>query len=146
MTNPLAEYEKEAFEARGRKEYQRAISLYEKIVKENPKWEHGQAFCNLAGCYEDIGELEKAEKNYLAALNIQPEYYIFVANYAAFLYLHKEPQIAFDWYLKLLKIEINISSAENQQLDNIKTALLELGEKLGWSKDRVQTQIAEYLN
>ncbi len=150
MTNPLVEYEKNAFDARSNKNFQVAISLYEKIVMENPNWEHGEAFYNLAGCYEDIGELEKAEENYLNALNIQPEYYIFADGYASFLYRFGEPQIAFNWYLKLLKIETDskplVWSDENQrQLDNIKVSLFALGEKLGWNKDEVETRIAKYL-
>jgi tetratricopeptide (TPR) repeat protein len=150
MTNPLVEYEKNAFDARRNKNFQVAISLYEKIVVENPNWEHGEAFYNLAGCYEDIGELEKAEENYLNALNIQPEYYIFVGGYASFLYQFSEPQTAFDWYLKLLKIEKENKplewTSENQwQLDDIKINLFALGEKLDWSKDEVETRIANYL-
>ncbi len=151
MENQLIKYEKDALEAVNNQNFQLAISLFEEIVRQNPKWEHGQAFCNLAGCYEDIGELERAEENYLNALNIQPDYYIFVGNYAGFLYQFGDPQIAFDWYLKLLKIESNFlgiggeKTPDSQQIKRAKLGLIALGEKLGWSKDEVETRIANYL-
>lgn len=145
MTNPLVKYESEAFEARRKKDFQVAISLYEKIVSENPNWEHGQAFYDLAGCYWDIGEIEKAEKNYLRALNIQPNYYIFVGGYASFLYRFGKPETAFDWYLKLLKIETDISSDGNPQIENVNKGLFALGEKLGWNKDAVEKRVTDYL-
>jgi tetratricopeptide (TPR) repeat protein len=151
MTNPLVEYETQAFEARNRGDFESAILLYEKIVNQNPNWEHGQAYYDLAGCYWDIGEIEKAKENYLRALNIQPLYYIFVGGYAAFLFEFGEPQIAFDWYLKLLKIEsefTGIGGVRNPDLEGMKQTklgLIRLGEKMGWDKNEVETRIADYL-
>jgi len=151
MENQLIKYEKDALEAMNNQDFQLAISLFEEIVKQNPNWEHGQAFYDLAGCYEDTGQLEKAKENYVQALKIQPDYSIFVGGYASFLYQFGEPQVAFDWYLKLLKIEtenkpLEWTSENQRQLDNIKVGLFALGEKLGWSKDEVETRIAECLN
>jgi|ANMQ01.1.fsa_nt_gi tetratricopeptide (TPR) repeat protein len=85
MRCELVELEKKAFLARDRGDLGEAIESLEELVRINPQWEHGEAFFNLAQCYEEIGDLQKAKANYLRALEIQPDYYIFIEGYAAFL-------------------------------------------------------------
>jgi hypothetical protein len=133
MTNPLVEYERQAFNARDQGDFRTAIMLYEKIAKENPNWEHGQVYYDLAGCYEDIGDLQKAEENYLRALEIQPNYYIFVGGYAGFLDRHGDPRAAFDFFAKLFR------DGDAPGLDSIKSKLYILGEQIGWTEDEVET-------
>ena len=140
--NELVKLETDALAAMNSGEFRLAISLYEKIVNENPNWEHGQAFYNLAGCYEYIGDIKAAETNYLRALSIAPKNWYFVGGYADFLDQYGDLKAAFDWYLKLLRIESESKpvtwTVENQKvLDDIKLTLYGLGEKLGWNKDEV---------
>ena len=84
MNNHLVELETLAFHARDRGELGDEIEKLEELVRINPQWEHGEAIYNLAGCYEEIGDLQKAKANYLRALEIQPDYYIFVEGYEGF--------------------------------------------------------------
>lgn len=147
MTNELVEHENEAFKARGEGDFPTAISLYEKIVAKQPDWEHGQAFYDLAGCYEEIGDSGKAEENYHRPLDIQPTYYIFLSGYASFLSRFREPEKAFNAYLELLKVEtetvpLSWTSENEQMVDDIKANLFSLGEKLGWKKESVKSRIA----
>lgn len=88
MRNELVELETKAFFARDRGDFGEAIKNLEELVRINPQWEHGEALYNLAGCYEDIGDLHKAKANYLRALEIQPDYYMFVEGYSSFLERH----------------------------------------------------------
>jgi len=143
----LVKLEKYALEAMNRKDYRHAIALYKEIISQNPGWEHGQAFYDLAGCYEDIGNLEKAKENYLRALEIQPNYHIFVGGYAGFLDQYGDPREAFELYLKLLRLETEFKPLEwgpenQQQIDRIKSNLYVLGARLGWNQDDVEKVIA----
>jgi len=139
MRNILAEYESQAYQARSESNFDRAIDLYEKIIQENPGWEHGEAYLNLASCYEANGNIEKAEENYLNALRIQPDYYIFVGGYASFLDKYGEPRMAFDWYLKLFNIEKEMTGSDSVQslAGRIEHRLFELGAALGMRDDEI---------
>lgn len=133
----LVKLEKYALEAMNRGDYRQAIALYSEIVERNPYWEHGQAFYDLAGCYWDIGELDKAEKNYLRALEIQPNYYIFVGGYAEFLDQHGDPKAAFDLFAKLFR------DGDAPDLDSIKSRLYILGARIGWAADEVEEMLGK---
>jgi tetratricopeptide (TPR) repeat protein len=146
MNTNLRELEREAFEARERGDFRKAITLYEKIAQESPNWEHGQIFYDLAGCYEDTNDLPKAEENYQRALHIQPTFYIFVEGYASFLYRKGELGSAFDWYLNALKIELRsrpskVDPPHDQRLVRFRDIIHSLGARLGLSPDEVEEKI-----
>jgi tetratricopeptide (TPR) repeat protein len=132
MMEHLVELEKKALQAMNLGDFTHAIKLYEEIVRENPQWEHGQAFYDLALCYENIGDLQKAEENYLRALEIQPKYYIFVGGYAEFLEQHGDPRAAFEFFAKLFR------DGDAPDLDIIKSKLHILGARIGWKDDEVK--------
>ena len=118
---------------------ERAVELFTVIVNENPGYEHGECFHNLAGCYEDLGELDKAEENYRRALEYEPKNPIFLGGYAAFLYLHRDPQAAFEEYLKLWKLEY--SSGNKAQAENAMLGLRELGRRLGLTDEELTQRL-----
>src|SRR2546426_1005955 len=100
MESDLVKLETEALASRNAGDQKRAVELLSAIVTEQPDWEHGEAFCDLAGCYEDLGEFDKAEESYRRAIDYGPANPYFWGGYASFLYLHRDPQTAFDAHLK----------------------------------------------
>jgi Flp pilus assembly protein TadD len=139
MKSDLINLEKKALALRNAGRLSEAVELFSTIVKEQPDWEHGAAFYNLACCYEDLGELVLAERCYGDALRYQPKNPIFLGGFASFLYLHGDPQKAFDTHLTLLEIEN--SNGAKDRVNSIALALNPLGEKIGLSRHAVAAKI-----
>lgn len=141
--NHLVDIERRALDLQNSGQTEEASELFSAIVEEQPDWEHGMGFYNLAGCYEDLGRLELAEKCYYTALRYQPNYDVFLGGLASFLYLHGEPEKAFSAYLEVLKV-----SKGNNDEDGVErciTGLIALGKKVGWSEATVFEKISERL-
>jgi tetratricopeptide (TPR) repeat protein len=98
------ELEQEALKLTNQGDFKTAIELYKKIVEENPNYEFGACFYNMACCYEELGELEKARENYLKAIEYSDDS-IKLGGYASFLYLHGDTEEALEAHLKLLGFE-----------------------------------------
>jgi len=130
MSERLIELEKEALKMQSSGDLQTAIKLYKEIIKEDPGYEFGICFYNLACCQEDIGELGAAEENYLKSIEYDNEDVVRLGGYASFLYLHGKPKAAFAAYLKLLKLEKTMGLDITETL----TGLFELGKKIGLTK------------
>lgn len=151
MEHPLIKRQRQALRAMNEKNFRVAIPLFEEILKESPSWEHGRGFYNLAGCYEDIGELNRAEENYLNALRVQPMYHVFIGGYASFLYLFGEPAKAFEWYLKYLKSISEFRGVggtptpDLERMGQSKSILFDLGKRLGWNRNEVEKRISDFL-
>src|SRR5713101_2028982 len=88
MKSHLIETDRKALQLRNTGHLKEAAELFATIVKEQPDWEHGTAFYNLAGCYEDLGELTLAEQCYRDALRYEPKNPHFLGGLASFIYLH----------------------------------------------------------
>lgn len=133
MAHHLVELEQEALNLMNGGNYKEAIKLYEKIIDENPNWEFGVCFYDMAHCFEELGELEEAKKNYLKAIEYDDEDSIRLGGYASFLYLHGEPKQALDAYLKLLTLK------KQQHLDTsrILIAIETLAKKIGLSDKEI---------
>jgi len=116
-----------------------ASELFSRIIKEQPDWEHGTTFHLLGQCYEDAGKFALAEQNYREALKFEPKNDIFLGGLASFLYLHGEPQNAFDAYLDLLSI--CKSEARTADADSCIGALRALGKKIGRSESLITAKI-----
>lgn len=135
--------EKKAIEEINKANYLEAIDLLNTLVRKNPFYEHGKAFYNLASCYEEIGDFDNAEMNYLKALEISPQNSYFLGGYASFLFLFRQPKIAFEYYLKLLKVE-----DDNRDVFGKKETMLglyQVGKRLGLSQEKVNKISLEYL-
>ncbi len=100
-------------------------------------------FHNLAQCYEDLGQLELAEECYNAALRYEPANPIFLGGLASFLYLHGEPEKAFDAYLEVLEVE-KVNKAE-RGVESSTIALKALGKKIGLPEASVTERINRIL-
>ena len=140
MTHPLVELERKALELKNSGRSAEAAELFAMIVEQQPDWEHGIALHLLAQCYEDSGQLELGAKFYLVALEYGPENDIFLGGYASFLYLHGNPEEAFDAYVKLLNIYRQENSKDHA--DSCMLGINALGERLGWSRDMIAEKIA----
>ena len=135
MKSHLIALDQQALALRNSGRLAEAAELFAAIVKEQPDWEHGTAFYNLAGCYEDLGELGLAEQCYRDALRQEPKNPHFLGGFAAFLYLHGDADKAFAAYLELLEVE---RAAGNQRgVETATTALRTLGRKMGLSEQAV---------
>jgi|GEM_PF-1700129 len=116
-----------------------AAKLFSALVEEQPDWEHGIGFYDLAGCYEDLGKLELAEECYNAALRYEPANPYFLGGIASFLYLHREPEKAFAAYLELLRVaKVN---KDEKEVESLITPLKALGKKMGLSEAAVIERI-----
>ena len=100
----LLNLEKKGLDALGLGNYQEATKMFEKITQISPDYEHGMAFYNLACALEEIGDIERARKEYERALYYVPDDHIRMGGYASFLYVHGNIHEAFEAYLRLLKI------------------------------------------
>lgn len=61
----------EALKLYNEKEYQKAIDIFSSILETND--DNAEIYNNIATCYLQLGELEKAEKNYLKAQSLDPK-------------------------------------------------------------------------
>ena len=111
------------------------------IVKEQPDWEHGTAFFNLASCFEDLGKLPLAEKCYRDALRYGPKNPYFIGGLASFLYLHGETDKAFSAYLTLLEVER--ANGHLKGIETATTALQSLAKIMGLSEEALAEHISE---
>jgi tetratricopeptide (TPR) repeat protein len=142
METLLIELEKEGLNLRRQGNIEQAANIFTKIVSKQPDYEHGMCFYDLAGCLEDLGDFEKAEENYLKAIQYVPDDLIRLGGYASFLYLHGDPQQAFDAHLHLLFLERQ--QGETVTIKNTISALKTLGKRLGLSENEVEHKINEY--
>ena len=138
-TKLLLDLEKKGLAALSQKKYQEAAKLFEKITQISPDYEHGMAFYNLACALEEIGEIKRARKAYETALFYVPDDHIRMGGYASFMYLHGNVHEAFEAYLSLLKIYNKDN--DNDGISSCHQALYSLGNKMGWSRDKVLNEI-----
>jgi tetratricopeptide (TPR) repeat protein len=139
MSHHLVELEQRALDLRNSGRLEEAAELFARIVEEQPDWEHGMGFYNLAGSYEDLGRLELAEKSYMNALRYEPTNTIFLGGLASFLYLYGDPDKAFEAHLKLLKLEK--LAKHMTDVESLKIPLHTLGRKMGLSEVEVTDRI-----
>jgi Tfp pilus assembly protein PilF len=139
LKSDLIKLEQEALALRNSGNLKRAAELFASIVAENPDYEHGECFYNLAGCYEDLGELNRAEENYRRALDHEPKNPYFLGGYASFLFLHRDARSAFAEYRKLWKVEHY--SGNTAQAEKALLGLRELGKRLGLSDQELTQEI-----
>jgi tetratricopeptide (TPR) repeat protein len=73
MSEDLRETETRALKAQKVGDFGAAIDLWRAIIEIQPNWEHGYAHYYLADCYTRIGEFDKAEQEYKAAIQLEPQ-------------------------------------------------------------------------
>lgn len=95
----------------------------------------------LAGCYEDLGQFEKAESHAQKALEIEPKNSSYIGNYASFLYLHGDPTRALTEYLNALQAYTADFGKDARK--RLAPAIRELGRRLGLSNEEVERMMAE---
>ena len=144
MNSNLVDIERKALRLRNNGQLKEAAELFAVVVKDQPDWEHGTGFYNLACCYEDLGELASAEECYRDALRYEPKNPYFIGGLASFLYLHGDTDNAFTAYLTLLEVE---RAGENQRgIEAATTALQSLGKKMGLLEEALSKQIGAAKN
>ncbi len=139
MKSHLMSLERKAREFRKAGRLAEAADIFAAIVKEHPDWEHGTAFYELACCHEDLGEPGLAEQYYREVLRYEPKSPIFLGCFASFLYLHGDPNKAFDAHLALL--EIGRGNGDRRGIELTTIALKALGKKMGLSEETVADKI-----
>lgn len=139
MASHLAALEEEALELMNNGQKEEAAGLFSQIVAERPDWEHGGAAYDLAGCLEDLGQLDQARLYYQQAVHYDPGNPYFWGGYASFLYLHGNPQEAFDTHIRLLTIDRR--SKTSGKGEGVVRILRELASKLGMDEDQFNSRI-----
>lgn len=122
-------------------EWKSAADLFEQILKVQPNWEHGYGAFNLAECYEELGRISDARSVYVRAVHGTPTDRTLLGGLASFLFLHGDPQEAFDEYIRLLVLERK--HRDDNGMSSTKTALRSLGSRLGWSNEETESRITE---
>jgi tetratricopeptide (TPR) repeat protein len=80
-----------------------AARQYEALLHEYPYFENGHANYDLAGCYEDLGEYAKADRQNREGLSADPQNLMFLGGLASFTLLHGDPNESLQLHLKLLQ-------------------------------------------
>lgn len=133
----LGEMENMGFKLRDSGHYSEAISVFEKIIAENPNYEWGSCFAHIAQCYDRLSDYEKAKEFYLKSIEYDDTDEYRVGNYACFLYLHGDPKEAFKWSLYLLYLEKRTNSGRKTTLEDLNA----LAKKIGLSDEEVHKLI-----
>lgn len=118
-----------------------ALKYFLKLARNNPMYEQGIIFYHIAGIYEDLGEIQKAEQYYKKALKLMPSDPIRIGGYASFLYLHGDPLLAFKFFETILRIELGLG--QNQKIKDTVNILKTLGKKIGFSEGEINNRIHE---
>ena len=135
----LLDLEKKGLAALSQKKYREAAAFFDKITQISSGYEHGMAFYNLACALEEIGEIKRAREAYEKAIFYAPDDHIRLGGYASFMYLHGNANEAFEAYLSLLKIYNGDNDSDG--ISSCHQALYSLGNKMGWSRDKVLNTI-----
>ena len=138
MKSHLVDLERQALELQNSGHHRQAAELWQIIIQEQPDWEHGEAFYNLAGCHEDLGDSVGARHYYSKAITCGPSNWIFWGGYASFLYLQGDFRESFEAHLKLLKLD----RADPQASGTIRM-LRTLAQKIGVSNIELEQRIDE---
>lgn len=139
MNRDLVELEQRALKAQNEGRVGEAIAHFETLLRRQPDWEHGTGHYSLAGCYEDVGNLEFAGRSYRKALTYWPENPTFVGGLASFLYLHGDPAESFRHHLALLRFER--AQGGDLRAKSIVEVLTILGQKMGWSDEAIAERL-----
>lgn len=118
--------------------YTEALEKFHLIINQNSDYEHGMIYYDMASCYEDLGELESAEKYYLKSLSFDSNDFVRVSGYASFLYQYRDSKKAYSWYLRVLKLELERGYTG---IENTIVGLQLLGKKLIYSKNKIEQDI-----
>jgi tetratricopeptide (TPR) repeat protein len=140
MSQSLLELAKRALMLKNSGQHGEAAALYEVILSSQPDWEHGYGAFSLAECYEEQGDIRKAELAYETAVSTNPTDPVLLGGHASFLYLHREASQAFDAYLNLLALDLAQSNAQGAAGNVL--ALNELGRRMGLSQEAIDARIA----
>ena len=130
---------RDAVALKGDRQWALAAQLYERILAAQPDWEHGYGYFHLAQCYEEIGSFHDASSAYQRAVLSMPSDPILRGGFASFLYLHGDPNYAFEQYICLLGLDKK--RGDNDGAAASITALISLGSRLGWSEEETKSQI-----
>lgn len=86
----MSEKEKvdQAVELYNKGEYQKAIDMFSSVLENCP--DNAEVYNNIALCYANLGDFEKAEKNYLNAEELNPALPQIYINLADIYYRQKE--------------------------------------------------------
>jgi len=137
----LVQLERQAIILKNAGEWESAARLLEQILQVQPDWEHGYGAFDLAQCYEELGRISDARSAYERAVCGTPTDRTLLGGLASFLFLHGEPQEAFDQHVRLLRLERKHGDSNGMAATT--TALKSLGSRLGWSNEETESRIAE---
>src|SRR5207237_736317 len=91
IMDDLVWIEREAMQHRKDGNVSEAVRLYRQLLAQQPDWENGLGFYNLASCYEVLGEISSARSAYLKALVFAPQDTAILGGYASFLLRYGSP-------------------------------------------------------
>jgi tetratricopeptide (TPR) repeat protein len=73
IMDDVRKMEAQAFAAEKAEDFERAILIWNQILELYPRWELGFTHYNLAGCYEETGQIDLAIETYRKAIEISPK-------------------------------------------------------------------------
>ena len=120
-------------------DYKGALKCFQAIVDKNPNFEFGACYYDIACCFEELGELDKARENYLKAIEYNDEDTIRLGGYASFLYLYSTAEEALEWHIKYFKLEKHQGFNTEKALIAIKA----LSQRIGLSDEALNKLLSE---
>ncbi len=137
----LIDLEQKALAKRREGAYGEAVDLWLELVRFDPNWEHGMAQHEISGCFEELGNYQKAREHLNIALGIEPENEMYLGAKASLEYLHGDPTEALELYLALAYTY----KGQEERVDRIRPAIFELGARLGLNQTTVAILLAAAL-
>src|SRR4029077_3604320 len=144
MNSHLVDLEQRAIELKNAGKLKEAAHIFREIVEQQPDWEHGTAWYNLAECHENLQDYESAESYYGKALKYEPRNPYFLGGLGALLYAKSEFARAFDVHLTLLEIEQ--ASGSKGGVSRTTTALKAIGQKMGLSGAEIESRVRDKMS
>jgi len=84
--------------------WKEAIPVLKSLLDQNPDYEHGSPWYDLACCHDELGEVEEAMRCYRRALAYDQMNAVFLGGLASLLYRHGAPQEALEAFSRYLKV------------------------------------------
>jgi Flp pilus assembly protein TadD len=116
-------------------DYGRAFEIFSAIAEQQPDWEHGRCYYEMALCCEELERFVEAEKFFRSALKYEPQNDFYLGGLASFLYVHGDPKRAFDAHIELSKLKLR--QGDQAGVRTVNVALEALGHKIGMTDKEI---------
>lgn len=139
--NSLLDLEQKALAKRREGKPKEALATWLQLASLDPNWEHGMAYHEISGCFEELGDYQQANNYLEKALSNDPTNEMFMGAKASLEYLHGDPKEALELFLRLAHTYRNRRS----RVDQIMPAINELARRLNLEEAVIERMLEKAL-